>query len=175
MGTTHWFCSRRRAGLSDRINAPGTNYYPTTLSAFCYYCYYNNYYYYYSLSPKMPQGHRDLQASQEVFWASQTVQDVINASQLQAASQQKDTSPLAYVDLPDLVPVAPKGDEAEPSTRGAPRRSVAEMQLEMFERGAFFFRFGSVTTDPKGRAISRTASYEKGAADYRCDTLRPAE
>jgi Zinc-binding loop region of homing endonuclease len=144
------------------------------------------------------------QASRD-FWSGRTVDDIIALSQ-SAASQRTASqganrapvSPAPIVDLPDVVALPPVGDAAEQDAetkRGAPRRSTAEMQLEMFNKGAFFFRCGlasalpaaasndapsSTSTnpralrrfeepahDPAGRKIDKSRGYAEGLKDYR--------
>ncbi len=130
----------------------------------------------------MSQTRQELEAAQAAFWQTQSVQGVVSQSQ---ASQHKDCSPLPPVDLPDLVAAPPVGtgeeepevdpeprdrqDEAGTSNakRGAPRRSVAAMQLDMYSRGAQFFRFDEPSVDPKGRAIQSTPAHKSGIEQYR--------
>lgn len=72
--------------------------------------------------------------------------------------------------LPDLVAQAPVGEPAEcdaVTKKGKPRRSVAEMQLEMCNKGAFFLQFKEPTEAPNGNTIARTPAYVKGIADFR--------
>jgi hypothetical protein len=72
--------------------------------------------------------------------------------------------------LPDLVAQAPVGEPAEcdvASKKGKPRRSVAEMQLEMHNKGAFFLQFSEPGSAPNGDRIARTPAYAKGVSDFR--------
>lgn len=64
--------------------------------------------------------------------------------------------------LSDLVPHPARGDDAEcdQTKRGKPRRSVAEMQLEMANRGGFFIDFEVPTADPAGDPIAHTKEYK---------------
>ena len=88
------------------------------------------------------------------------------ASQLVAAavgSQSAVPSPSPVTPLADLVPKPPRGEPAECdqlSKKGAPRRSLAEMQLEMVNRGAFFINFDVPNTDPAGKPIPQTKEYK---------------
>lgn len=69
-----------------------------------------------------------------------------------SASQGQVPSPCPAAPLPDLVPHRPLGEEAEcdQTKRGKPRRSVAEMQLEMASRDGFFIEFKVPHIDPAG-------------------------
>ncbi len=108
-------------------------------------------------------------ASQREFWSQHTVREVIAASQQVHSSQSHSSAPHPVTDLPDLVRKPPVGEAAECDTAGKKgrKRSEEEIQLQMFNAGAFFFQFGAPITDPKGGAIPKTAAYEGGVKDFR--------
>lgn len=98
------------------------------------------------------------------FWSQRSLTDVI----IGQGSKQV-TSPCPVSPLPDIRHVPAAGDQApcDVVKRGAPRRSVAEMQLEMFNKGAFFFKFEEPSHDPAGQPIAKTKAYEQGVRDFR--------
>ena len=77
-------------------------------------------------------------------------------------SQDSVPTPCPLAQLSDLVPQPARGDEAEcdQTKRGKPRRSVAEMQLEMANRGGFFIDFEVPSTDPAGDPVAHTKEYK---------------
>lgn len=97
------------------------------------------------------------------FWSQRSLTDVVGHGTNQ------DVSPCPVSQLPDIAHVSAAGNQApcDVVKRGAPRRSVAEMQLEMYSKNAFFFLFAEPTHDPTGKAIAKTPAYQKGVKDFR--------
>lgn len=109
--------------------------------------------------------HNYLSMSQESldFWSQRSLTGLITGEGKQVVS------PCPAAPLPDIVHVPAAGDAApcDVKKRGAPRRSVAEMQLEMYNKNGFFFKFEEPTHNPAGEAIAKTAAYAQGVKDYR--------
>ena len=78
-------------------------------------------------------------------------------------------SPLPRSPLPDLVHKSPKGKAAscDEMKRGAPRRSVAEMQAEVWNKGGHLLTFKEPVNDPNGTPIVKNEEYKKGVKDFR--------
>lgn len=103
------------------------------------------------------------------FWSQTSVRQTVAASQQAHSSQEKSSAPLPPQDLPDLVARPPVGDPAEcdaDESKGR-KRSQAEIQLEMYNKGAFFFHFDEPVNDPKGQPIEKSAGYIQGAKQFR--------
>lgn len=97
------------------------------------------------------------------FWSQRSLTEVVGQGSKQALS------PCPVSPLPDIKHVPAAGDPApcDVVKRGAPRRSVAEMQLEMFNKNGFFLEFKEPTHNPAGEAIAKTAAYQQGVKDFR--------
>lgn len=102
--------------------------------------------------------------SQQDFWSQRTVRGEVAASQrLPRLSQHSSPHPLAP--LPDLVRKHPQGDPAECDREEGKgkRRSVAEITLEMYNKGAYFLEFEH-PLDSEGRPVELD---QKGESDFR--------
>ena len=86
------------------------------------------------------------------FWSQQTVPDLVETNKATAEVN----SPCPVSPLPDICKKSASGLDApaDQIKRGAPRRSVAEMQLEVYNKGAWFLRFSEPDKAPDGTSPS---------------------
>jgi len=104
-------------------------------------------------------------SQKDAFWAQQSVTQVLS----QHGPGTPIKSPLPVTPLPDLTHKSPAGKEApcDEVKRGKPRRSVGEMQLEMYNKGGHFLIFEEPDCDPNCFPIPKGEDYAKGVKDFR--------